>query len=110
MPEQNAWHILKAQKDQLLEAAVDIINLKRHIGSQFILFTLKHSDYMFSFFLMDMEFQEDQLNIEAAHFEKRAISCYIFKKFVQSMNREEINVLRKLGGGHHLHFPTSTLP
>lgn len=32
----------------------------------------------------------------------------IFKKFIQSMNGEEINALRKLYGGHHLDFPTST--
>ena len=58
-----------------------------------------------------MEFQEDQLNIEAAHFKKRVIFfVVIFKKFIQSVKETEINAFRKLCSGHQLSFLASILP
>lgn len=56
---------------------------------------------------MDMVSQKNQLNIEAEHFKKPFFGV-IFKKFIQSVNGEEINSLRRLYSGHHLDFLTST--
>lgn len=104
MPRRVPGPTQRLKKNQLTEASVDIINLKT-VWSPVHPSSLPQNIQIVGFVCL---FVFNGQEIEAS-FYKKSLFLVILKKFIQSMNGEELHALRKSCSGHRLHFLTSTL-